>query len=239
MAEAVSPCWYCHSCWLFNCSWHGHSLRAAAAATPLLFTVPWHSQPRLPCCAASCPLQPADLLMPSHAARNSCCNAPTVHCAVNLHCHAGVASFLEASHSHDAAACCRQQLLECRHSYCTATNTVNLGCHAAAAAYTCYCCPWRNSATAAAIPPLFTVPRKHCQPASLWWCCPSREVTRRSSSLGDNSLLPLYCNVVPCVAILVAASCRCGFMSVSPSPLATGLLLFLFIIVCFNNYHCC
>jgi len=48
---------------------------------------------------------------------------------------------LEAGHSHDAAACCRQQLLECYHSYCTTTNMVNLGCHAAAAAASsCYWC---------------------------------------------------------------------------------------------------
>ncbi len=76
-----------------------------------------------------------------------CTNYSRRHDAVNLHCHAGAASFLlkpvipMMPPLAVGNSCCNAATV-----YCTATNTVNLGCHAAAAAASSCCCsPYRNS----------------------------------------------------------------------------------------------
>jgi len=106
----------------------------------------------------------------------------------------------------------------------TMTAARKLGHHAMAASALI-------TTTTAVLPTLSTViwlpcwchPSRLVNPILKTWCCPS---------LMGRNCMPLYCNTVPCFAVLVWSCVVVGFSSVSPLPLETSLWLFF-------NSDCC
>ncbi len=121
-----------------------------------------------------------------------CTHCSLCHDAVNLHCHAGAASFLEAGHSHDATACCRQQLLECRHSL------LHRNQHGQAGLPCCCCCCFL----------LLLLPL--AQQLLQFHHCSLRQNTVSVHHYGGDASLDWSPDAVPCWA--ATACCQCTAM---------------------------